>query len=46
MAFVTCYKGGVAIRTAPRIDAPLMGEVLQWNEASRLSYNGDGGGGG
>ncbi|CAN0507588.1 unnamed protein product, partial [Ectocarpus sp. 12 AP-2014] len=22
MAFVTCYQGGVAIRTAPSLDAP------------------------
>ncbi|CAM9382513.1 unnamed protein product [Scytosiphon promiscuus] len=33
MAFVTCYQGGIAIRTAPNIDSPLVGEVLQWNEA-------------
>eukprot|EP00903_Cladosiphon_okamuranus_P010763 g10169.t1 len=33
MAFVTCYKGGVAIRTAPSVDAPCVGDVLQWNEA-------------
>eukprot|EP00752_Nemacystus_decipiens_P006779 g6088.t1 len=33
MAFVTCYQGGVAIRTAPSVDAPCVGEVLQWNEA-------------
>lgn len=35
MAFVTCYQGGVAIRTAPSVDAPCVGEVLQWNEASK-----------
>lgn len=32
MAFVTCYQGGVAIRTAPSVEAPCVGEVLQWNE--------------
>lgn len=34
MAFVTCYQGGVAIRTAPSLDAPCAGDILQWNEAS------------
>ena len=29
---MTCYQGGVAIRTAPSVEAPCVGEVLQWNE--------------
>lgn len=32
MAFVVCYRGGVAIRTEPNVDAPRAGEVLEWDE--------------
>lgn len=42
MAFVVCYQGGIAIRTAPDIDAPYVGEVLQWNEASTEGVGGQG----
>lgn len=48
MAFVTCYQGGVAIRTAPSVDAPCVGEVLQWNEVRKAAVvgtlSGDAGG--
>lgn len=32
MAFVVCYRGGVAIRAAPSVDAPCVGEVVEWDE--------------
>lgn len=39
MAFVTCYQGGVAIRTTPSVDAPCVGEVLQWNEVGKQALD-------
>ncbi|CAN0177598.1 unnamed protein product [Ascophyllum nodosum] len=33
MAFVVSYPGGVAIRSAPSVEAPCMGDVLHGNEA-------------
>lgn len=42
MAFVVSYQGGIGIRTAPDIDAPCVGEVLQWNEASAEEGRGGG----
>ncbi|CAM9183438.1 unnamed protein product [Laminaria digitata] len=37
LAFLVCYQGGVAIRTSPSVDAPCVGEVLQWKEAFSAS---------
>lgn len=34
MAFVVCYRGGVAIRVAPNIDAPCMGDVLDFKQVT------------